>query len=111
MQWTDLVAIDPRLADLETAACATLLADTDLWADHVYVMAKPYIAWLVGWKRGRPIGKPFDPPPPGTALARFAATALPFTAPQSLLNGQRAYTVTCSRIQERLFHLDNIRAA
>lgn len=111
MQWTELVAIDPRLADLETAASVTLLADTDLRADDVYVMAKPYVAWLVGWKRGGPIRETHLPPPTGSALARFAATVLPFTAAPSPLDSQRAYTVACAHIQERLFHLDNVRAA
>lgn len=107
MDWADLVATEPRLAAVLTAARDTLTGRIGhLSSEHVYVMSKPLVAWLVGYHCGDRLGVNPQHPPVGSALAALERTARPFPVDeQDPLRQQATYDVACRHVQADLYDL------
>ncbi|MEU8158015.1 hypothetical protein AB0B94_30550 [Micromonospora sp. NPDC048986] len=89
LTWQDLKAADPRIVLLERAAVLATMTGSN--PDVVYTDAKPFLATLVGWRRGLPalVERP-------SALQhRFAQaiTGTVFGADDELLGSSQAYEV------------------
>lgn len=108
--WAALTAAEPRLQSVLDAARALVDPAGELHAEAVYVMAKPLIGWLVGYRRGRAPDYIKRGVPEGTRLWAMCVVARPFDPSPSPLGGDHAYTEACGLINEYLHQAQQQRA-
>jgi hypothetical protein len=73
LTWGLLAETDPRLADLEAAACdVARRGEPDVSVDDIYAEAKRHATSLVGWRRGMPTIPHQRRPGDAEMEARFA---------------------------------------
>lgn len=102
--WDELVQTEPRLQQLCDAATATARRLGSTLTNHdVYGMVKPYIAQLVGWRRGQYVNAR-QPAPDGSPLADYcrAANDLAIEASRQLA-GNLPYETAVSRISSEIY--------
>ena len=89
LTWDYLKSADPRIVALERTAVIAVMAGAN--PERAYSDAKPFLACLVGWRRGRPalVQKP------SPLQHRYAQTitGTVFGADEELLSSSRAYEV------------------